>query len=97
MTVFARLASDDVDRLGEARVAGRIGRLKMIQRAENVVVPARWEREARENGLDDLTGPVGEQKDGEPTEELAAALLRTRIARSRVFGGIRNVASPRAR
>src|SRR5215831_497532 len=44
-------ASDDVNRLGEARIAGGIDSLEVIEGAKDVVVPAGREGEANENRL----------------------------------------------
>ena len=47
-------ATDDVDRFAEAPVPRRVDGLEIIESAEDVVVPARREREAKEDGLDDV-------------------------------------------
>src|SRR5262249_59437917 len=44
--VVAPRPSDDVDRLGEARIARRLDGLEVIERAQDVVVPARREGKA---------------------------------------------------
>jgi hypothetical protein len=46
--IVAPRASDDVDRLGEARIAGRRNRLDVVERAKDIVVPARRKGEAKE-------------------------------------------------
>src|SRR5262249_11167463 len=72
--IVAPRASDDVDRLGEARVARRLDGLEVIERAQDIVVPARREGEAKEDRLDDRAGAMGAE---EPMhqEELTAATL----------------------
>src|SRR5437773_2549221 len=42
--VLALAAADEVDRLGEARVAGRLDGLEIIEGPEHVIVPARRKR-----------------------------------------------------
>src|SRR5262249_11795026 len=73
--ILAPGALDDVNRLGEARVAGRAHGLEVIERAKDIVVPAGWEGEANEDWLDDFAGAMRAE---EPVheEKLAAAALR---------------------
>jgi hypothetical protein len=60
------VAADHVDRVGEAAVAGRLHGLEVVERAEDVVVPARREGEERERRLDGPGGTVGAK---EPVDE----------------------------
>ena len=50
---------NDLDRLGETLVARRLDRLEVIQSTEDIVVPARGEREAKEDGFDNVVSSVG--------------------------------------
>ena len=54
----AATAIDQVDCLGQSCVARRANRLKIVERAQNVVVPPRWKHEPHEFGLDDRPGAV---------------------------------------
>jgi hypothetical protein len=66
--VLALCAADNVDCFAEALVARRARGLEIVERAEDVVVPARWEGELKENRLDDFARamrakqPVHQQK-----------------------------------
>src|SRR5205823_14120879 len=57
--VLALAAADNLDRLGEAWVSLRVDRLEIVQSAENVVVPTRWEGEGKEDRLDHFASPMG--------------------------------------
>src|SRR5262245_41087404 len=72
--IIAPRASDDVNRLGNARIAGRLACLEIIEGAKDIVVPARREGEANEDRFDDLARAMGAE---EPMhqEELAAQAL----------------------
>src|SRR5262249_50279202 len=73
--IFVSRVTDDVNRLGEARIAGRVHCLEVIERAKDVVVPAGRVGEAHEDRLDDFPRAMGSE---EPMhqEELAATTLR---------------------
>src|SRR5947208_1597666 len=58
-TILALAGAHNFDRLRKARVGRRIDGLEIVQSAEDVVVPARWERKMQENRLDDFAGAVG--------------------------------------
>src|SRR5437762_1594815 len=73
--VLALPAADDVDCLGQARVARRIDGLEVVECAEDVVMPSGRKRKASECGLDDFAGTVG-AKEPVYQEELPAELLR---------------------
>ena len=73
--------TNDVDRVGEARVAGRIDLLEMVECAQDVVVPSRREDKSREVGLDDVPGPV-RPEEAVREQELPSAALRGTQRRS---------------
>ena len=73
--VLALAATDDVHCLRQTRVAGRVDRLKVIECAEDVVVPSRRKSEASEYRLDDFARTLG-AKEAVCQEELPAAALR---------------------
>src|SRR5574341_2212362 len=75
-TVLALGAKEDADRFGKALVAGRAYGLEVIEGAEDIVVPPRREREAQEDGFDDLASAMG-TKQPVHQQELAAAALRS--------------------
>src|SRR5438105_3533360 len=73
--VLVLAVMDDVDGVGEARVARRVDGVEIVESAEDVVVSSWREREANEYGLDDFAGPV-RAKEPVYQEELTAAPLR---------------------
>src|SRR5437773_671017 len=74
--VLAPSAADDVDRSAEALVTRRVDGLEVIESAEDVVGPARRERDAKEYGLDDVAGTL-RAKEPVHQEELTATALRS--------------------
>jgi len=73
--IFELAVVDDFDGFGEARITRGVDGLKVIERAENVVVPPGRKREAREFGLDDVAGAV-RAKEPVEQQELAGTSLR---------------------
>ena len=57
--VLALSPANDVDGVGESRVACGAGGPEVLEAAHDVEVPLRREREPREHGVDDGTGAVG--------------------------------------
>src|SRR5205807_6048555 len=72
--ILALAAAENLDRLGEARVARRVDNLEIIESAEDVVVPPRREREAKEDWLDDFASAVGAKEAVHEQEFTTAAL-----------------------
>jgi hypothetical protein len=72
--VFTPFVSNNINRLCKAIVARRIDGPEVIECTEDIVVPPRWEREAKEDRLDDVAGAVG-TKEPVDQEEFTAALL----------------------
>src|SRR5262245_37839777 len=73
--VFTLVAPYYIDRLGKALVTRRVGSSKIVERAENVVVPAWWKGELKENRFDDFARAVGTEK-AVLEKKLAPAALR---------------------
>src|SRR5882672_1932583 len=76
VAVLALAAPHNLDCIGEALVARCVDPLEIVQSAKDVVVPARWEGEPKENRLDDLARSVG-PKQLVYQEEFTAAALRS--------------------
>src|SRR5262249_46643727 len=72
--VVAAGALDDVDRVHEASIAGRVDGLEVIECAKNVVMPARREGEAEENRLDDCAGAMRAEQSMHHDDIAVAAL-----------------------
>ena len=52
----------DVDRLADAVVRFGAGTAEIVKCAQNIVMPERWEREAKPAFVDDFSGAKGAEK-----------------------------------
>src|ERR1700736_4175402 len=72
--VLALAVTDNVDCIRQARIASSVDSLKVIECAQDVVVPSRGKRKANECGLDDFADAVG-AKEPVHQQELPPTLL----------------------
>src|SRR5262249_3301272 len=72
--IVAPRAADNVNCVSKAWIAGGVDRLEVIERAQDIVMPARREGEAKENRLDNLARAMGAEQPVHQ-QELATATL----------------------
>ena len=74
-------AANDLDGIAQAWIAWTPNGLKVIKRPEDVVMPARREREAKEDRFDDGPGAMRAKQPVHEQEFLAAFLGGSNVAR----------------